>query len=323
ASAVVRIEDEAYGSGVPEYDRNSWWDLITSSKNHKFFINANSNDGVNNNNVLTMTETGKVGIGTNEVYEKFQIGDDWTFHQDGSYAIARNFKYDGTTKRIGAGEVSMIKFEEYGDIQIQTAGNGDADSEITTWNYSLCVKNNGNVGIGTFSPSEALEINGKLKITDAWRGIQLDDSGQGGHRFDFIVSHDNTIGTNGGFGIADKTASDVYRLTITNDGNVGIGTSYPQNELDVNGVIRCKEYIVELDNWFDNVFETDYKLMPLNQLSEFVLTNRHLPDIPTEAEVLNNGVEMGNFNALLLKKIEELTLYIIFLEKRISEIENK
>jgi len=63
--------------------------------------------------------------------------------------------------------------------------------------------------------------------------------------------------------------------------------------------------------------------MPLHQLESFIEANHHLPDIPTEKNILENGIELGKMNALLLKKIEELTLYILEQEKRINLLENR
>jgi hypothetical protein len=67
------------------------------------------------------------------------------------------------------------------------------------------------------------------------------------------------------------------------------------------------------------VFNKDYKLLPLNELTSFITNNNHLPEIPSEKEVLEDGVNMGEMNALLLKKIEELTLYIIKQQQQIDK----
>lgn len=91
-------------------------------------------------------------------------------------------------------------------------------------------------------------------------------------------------------------------------------------DLKVYGKIYGREVKVTLDRWYDHVFARDYKLMPLEELSVFVKQNNHLPDMPTESEVLKNGVNVGEMNALLLKKVEELTLYIIDQQKQIDEL---
>lgn len=91
-------------------------------------------------------------------------------------------------------------------------------------------------------------------------------------------------------------------------------------ELKVSGKIWAHEVEVKLDDWWDEVFDEEYILMPLVQLEKFIKTNNHLPDMPTEETVLKNGIELGEMNALLLKKVEELTLYVIELKKELDEV---
>ena len=95
-------------------------------------------------------------------------------------------------------------------------------------------------------------------------------------------------------------------------GNVGIG-SEPSlvYKLGVNGTIGCRKVVVTNTGWADYVFEQDYKLMPLNELESFIQDNKHLPEVPSASHVEENGVELSEMNVLLLKKVEELTLYIL------------
>lgn len=120
-------------------------------------------------------------------------------------------------------------------------------------------------------------------------------------------------------GIADGHEQEFFR--INNSGNVGIGTSIPDNsyKLSVNGSIRAKEIRVNT-GWSDFVFEKEYILMPLKDVEQFILLHKHLPDIPDAQTVEANGIDLGNMNNLLLQKIEELTLYVIELEKQINNI---
>lgn len=113
----------------------------------------------------------------------------------------------------------------------------------------------------------------------------------------------------------------VHGLTIMN-GKVGIATGEgvnPQNALDVNGTIRAKKVMVET-GWADFVFKNDYKLMSLSDLENFIQQNGHLPEIPTESQVKKDGVDLGEMNARLLQKVEELTLYIIEIDKELKEL---
>lgn len=112
---------------------------------------------------------------------------------------------------------------------------------------------------------------------------------------------------------------DAEQLRIT--GKVGINVENYQDNyaLAVNGgIITTEVYIAEADNWPDHVFADDYKLMGLHELENFIRANRHLPEVPSEEEVLENGYDMGEMQGLLLKKIEELTLYTIQLQEQIE-----
>ncbi|WP_320052040.1 hypothetical protein [uncultured Acetobacteroides sp.] len=109
---------------------------------------------------------------------------------------------------------------------------------------------------------------------------------------------------------------------MNSNGNVGIGTENPTNKLDVNGTIRAKEVKVE-SGWADFVFKPDYQLRPLAEVEQFISTNGHLPEIPTTKEVEQNGVSLGEMNAKLLQKVEELTLYVIDLKKEVDKLKKE
>jgi hypothetical protein len=103
--------------------------------------------------------------------------------------------------------------------------------------------------------------------------------------------------------------SDLF--TILGNGNAGIGTTSPTEKLSVNGRIRAKEVIVENTNWSDYVFADDYKLQSLTEVEVQIKTNKHLPGVPSAQEVAEKGVSIGDMQAVLLAKIEELTLHQI------------
>lgn len=98
-------------------------------------------------------------------------------------------------------------------------------------------------------------------------------------------------------------------------GNVGIGTTNPAEKLSVNGNIRSKKLIVTQTGWTDYVFDSSYQLQSLTEVEQFIKTNRHLPDVPSAKEVEKEGLNVGDNQAVLLKKIEELTLYMIEMKK--------
>ncbi|WP_298548927.1 hypothetical protein [uncultured Aquimarina sp.] len=122
-----------------------------------------------------------------------------------------------------------------------------------------------------------------------------------------------TVGENG---TSDK-------MIIKNNGNVGIGTTNPDAKLAVNGNIHTKEVKVDLIGWADYVFKEDYNLPTLQQVEDHIATKGHLINIPSAAEVTENGIHLGEMNAKLLEKIEELTLYAIAQEKELKDFKNE
>ncbi len=105
-------------------------------------------------------------------------------------------------------------------------------------------------------------------------------------------------------------------------GNVGIGTDNPgDSKLAVNGTIKTQKVYVTADSWSDFVFEDTYELRELSEVEKYIKENKHLPDVPSKEEVVKNGVELGEMDAVLLQKIEELTLYMIELEKKVKVLQ--
>jgi hypothetical protein len=106
-----------------------------------------------------------------------------------------------------------------------------------------------------------------------------------------------------------------------NGGNVGIGTINPTEMLTVAGKIGAREIKVSTNTGADFVFEPSYKLPDLGELEKFVKTNKHLPEIPTAKEMVENGVNLGELNVKLLQKVEELTLHLIAKDKQMSALQ--
>ncbi|QRY57122.1 hypothetical protein [Sphingobacterium siyangense] len=104
-------------------------------------------------------------------------------------------------------------------------------------------------------------------------------------------------------------------------GNLGIGTKNPQDKLSVNGKIRAHEIRVTTAtaDWPDYVFKADYDLKPLSEIEQYIKNKGHLPGVPTASEAESNGIELGELNKVLLKKIEELTLHAIETKKHIEQ----
>jgi hypothetical protein len=113
-----------------------------------------------------------------------------------------------------------------------------------------------------------------------------------------------------------------WRFTIMDNGNVGIGIHRPTNKLEVDGTIKAKEIKVET-GWADHVFSKDYNLPTLKEVKFHIESHKHLPDIPTEAEVKVSGINLGEMQVKLLQKVEELTLYLIQQQETIDELKNE
>lgn len=201
--------------------------------------------------------------------------------------------------------------------------------------------NTGYIGIGT-SPSFPLDVNGATRLvnsnnsgmvvsgfTSAIPGVPGSTTGikiqgpanahlvvdiQGNDPMDgFYVRVPTTLEPNP---VVDKMA-----FVIKANGNVGIGVD-PGDKLTVDGKIRSEEVKVEIINAPDYVFGDDYQLRPLKNVKEYIIQNKHLPDIPSGKEMEANGVDLGKMNMMLLRKIEELTLHLISVEERLQDQEN-
>lgn len=133
----------------------------------------------------------------------------------------------------------------------------------------------------------------------------------------------NEIGTDGNY----------KNFGITNNGwyfglsdNVIGHTSSPDIKyaafIDNSGRLVTREVEVTLAGWPDFVFEDSYNLIPLVEVKQYILENNHLPGVPAENEIIDNGLNLGEMDAILMQKIEELTLYIIQLEEQINELKS-
>jgi len=134
-----------------------------------------------------------------------------------------------------------------------------------------------------------------------------------------------TTGTTGQTGIADATIKNNTRLFISAaSGNIGIGTTCTPYALTIEGVLGSREMWVKTTTWCDYVFAADYKLMPLPQLEAYIKANGHLPGIASAEEVIEKGeFSLGEVSKQHLEKIEELTRYVIDINKRLEQLEKE
>jgi hypothetical protein len=118
------------------------------------------------------------------------------------------------------------------------------------------------------------------------------------------------------------TTTLLERMRIDQSGNVGIGVTAPVHPLQVNGTIGATQVIVS-STGADYVFRPSYKLAPLKEVAAYIEKNHHLPEIPSAAEVQQKGVNLGDMQAKLLAKIEELTLHMIQEDERNNRLEKQ
>jgi len=165
----------------------------------------------------------------------------------------------------------------------------------------MVVRDNGNVGIGTV-PSFLLDLKNSGATTP---GIAI-GNGTG----NYLLGTGVTAANANDFGIADINTG-ITRFMINNTGKVGIGTISPDEMLAVNGTIHTQEVKVDLSGWEDRVFRPTYKLPSLSTVKNYIDLNHHLPDMPSEEEIVSNGLKLGDMERELTKKVEELTLYLL------------
>lgn len=110
---------------------------------------------------------------------------------------------------------------------------------------------------------------------------------------------------------------------------VGTGVTIPAGstyKMAIGGGILTEKVRVATNGttfWADFVFDKNYKLRPLSAVESYIKINQHLPEIPSTADVNKNGIDLAETQALLLQKVEELTLYVIQQDKKINQLEKK
>jgi len=211
------------------------------------------------------------------------------------------------------------------------------DLAAGNWSEKMRITDGGLVGIGTFNPQRSLDINTTL----ANNGMRLSYNNTGS-----ILIHPNCLtqgswnsitqpgdagiiyqsisGPNPSFGfVIAPWSNSSSGIRLDPNGNVGIGTAMTgSSKLAVEGTIAARKVIVtQVSPWPDYVFDKAYILPSLTRLSQYIQANHHLPDMPAVDSVAMNGLDLGGNQAALLKKIEELTLYVIHLNEKVADLQ--
>lgn len=301
-----------------------------------------------------ITDTGNVGIGTLSPLQKLAVEGGGIANEDvlrinnqGDFASRiwlRNsgqssyFSLSGSTPDIFAtGLLSKaLAIGVMNNSPVQFFNGLSASVKMTINSY-------GNVGINTTTPAQKLDVNGGIQVS-ADPGLVLANSslnyqGSGivygymsrsagsGSSYPWnvngtIVFQSESLSGNGGYAFATG-ATPTVKMAILGNGNIGIGTVSPSAKLSVNGDIVAKKLTITQTGWSDYVFEKEYKLRSLQNLETFIKEKKHLPEVPAASEVEMKGVNVADMQALLLKKVEELTLYVIAQGKKIEELQQR
>ncbi|MEP5338782.1 MAG: hypothetical protein ABJL44_19140 [Algibacter sp.] len=230
-------------------------------------------------NNAIVANNGKVGIGTDDPIEKLSV----------------------LGNVLASGSSSTIKIEGTG------TGNYAGGSLVLS---ALGVNTDNNHASTLFVTHRGTDGNGTLELQRrdaafAYKGSLL--VYKDGYGWDFKTANDVT------------SAGTSTMLSIKNSGYVGIGTTNPDSKLTVAGNIHAREVKVTINAGADFVFNDDYKLPPLQEVSQFIKEHKHLPEIASEKDMQENGLHLAEMNIKLLQKIEGLTLYTIEQQKLIEE----
>ena len=282
------------------------------------------------------TNSGNVGIGTNAPQSKLDVNGE----------IRSTLTGISNIRLVGNGYTSMLRNDGINTYLLLTNNNdingsfnalrpfwvnnatgniSFADSKVLIVHDTGNLTLTGNLGIGTTAPIAGLEI---YKGNTNNLALLLNSSGAGwGSGIRFRNTYNNSNVEYGIYNGSDKKLHFTHPFNgdaIIIDGDkVGIGEYSPDYKLDVNGTIHAKEIIVDMNGWSDFVFNKDYKLSPLNEVYNYIQNNGHLPNIPSEKDVKDNGVNVVDMQAKLLQKIEELTLYVIEQDNKIKNLESQ
>jgi hypothetical protein len=204
----------------------------------------------------------------------------------------------------------------------------------------MLIDENGNVCIGTATAtakftvagqtvinngtSNALNITGKFVVSKSGEAIHIGGTDAAINFFNgaqqrgylWNTGNDMQLGTSIGSGRLLLNAAQVRIGGVTE-----AATDY---KVAVAGKVICEELRVKLQSsgWPDYVFSNSYKLPTLEEVEKFIGEHKHLPNIPSAAEVEKDGIAVGDMQKRLMEKVEELTLYVIELKKQLDELKN-
>lgn len=251
-------------------------------------------------------QTGNVGIGTTTPLSKLNI-----VHQTESS--------DKGALIIGNGSAPNLRFG-YNTTYSWIQAHGTAPLYINELGNDLILNRSaGNVGIGTTTPTNKLDVRGNVTIDNGQNATIF--TGVGTAELNRYLTLINSTGLSSASGLkaGGILVSDAYAYAnpgkndLVVKGTISVGATTSQgHKLAVAGSVIAESVTVKLKStWPDYVFEDNYKLRSLIETEAFIKSNKHLPGIPSQKQVEEEGVNLGEMNRQLLEKVEELTLHLI------------
>jgi hypothetical protein len=277
----------AAAGGASGQNNTYLFDTIGNPNARDIQFRTSTNGGASYSNTLKISSSGNVGVGTTNPTAKLEIAD------------AGN-----ASLRLGISNNASNAHAQIRQSLHTVAYNQTSQATIgaVSWNHY----NDGN----SPSFSGTFLLHNGAGMTGVTYGVPTANSGQ------LVMQNcDNAVIATNGMTPIHISPFGKVAATFVASGNVGIGETNPQHKLAVNGTIKAKEIIVETTGWSDYVFASDYRLAPLSEVEAHIAEKKHLPGIPSAAEVAEKGVNVAQVQAALLAKVEELTLHLIAQEK--------
>lgn len=276
-----------------------------------------------------------VGIGTTTPAHALDVNGNARFQGNNVYAGTGNIRLHGGT----GGYVELLtQSPSYGVIVrglgTTDFGNIEVENNTLAIGYKVSsghifVEQGGNVGIGVANPVTKFDVNGTATVNYLTIDPQNNASGEGGELQLKGTTGNTTWQIDNLNGDVRMHAGGGEWFVMNNAGKLSLsaGKAFPGNyKLYVRGGIlseRVKVAIYNSGDWADYVFAEDYDLKTLPEVEQFVAENKHLPNVPSAKQMVENGNDLGKTDAILLEKIEELYLHMIEMDKRVKELEEQ
>ncbi|MDX2188020.1 MAG: hypothetical protein SFV32_13885 [Opitutaceae bacterium] len=340
SDAVNLVLDESTTNGL-KYNISSRWGGF-------FTIWNETNPQLNAVPRIAINPNGTVGIGTLFPYGAFHVSVASPYGAIGNnntialrntdttpYNATSIINYDSSTSWVPNAAIDFLNVNHSGAAGAGTIRFYTKRTDLAPLSERLRIDSWGRVGIGSTSPAAMLDIPGN---SDAAPTLKLGNTSfppSADIPTAIIYGRATTAGVLQVVGTADSPSGNSNLINVLPDpvaasvmvldrsGRLGLGTSSPTERLSVKGRVRAQEVIVETTGWADHVLAKDYPLASLSEVEAHIVKNGTLPGIPSSKEVADQGVSIGEMQAKLLEKVEEITLHLIALQKENAQLKAK